>query len=443
MEKLNLFPSNDIHLKALSMISNFFGNIDNNTALNEMSHIIANMGEFRYRHLYYNFRNFIAGNYHRLSRMIENNSKPWQIVYFYQNIKFLYDVLIDAIAEIKRYIGQNTSLEKQIDSFMVNLDELLKNIENLYVTEGFQYNYFFFVNPQSAYYRIYADGVSPTFDTFEIGTFLNNEQYDDILNSRKQRFFVISPRSVLGLTGFQNVLGWRKDILLKSLLNNGVFKYVTENKGQFKIFDFMRLNELGIAKPKRVRINQNMMEHNGEGYPALIWSIPKYVLETLYHFLISSNINWTKLCNSDRIDAASLQYLAKRSLKLDISGDKEQTCEKLLRLELIRGSREEIVETAPALIMQPGGVHYMKYVRPGGEMGSSGVVAPELRTIDINRYYQDMIDICEDTNATAQDAFIVAEELGILDQINMRMNKEQACRVIMNYIQLLRESRKL
>jgi hypothetical protein len=183
----------------------------------------------------------------------------------------------------------------------------------------------------------------------------------------------------------------------------------------------------------------HLFEYEGKEYPEFIQHIPKYALEALYRIYVKPQPDWPRLCRSNISTALSLQAAAERVLKIKIQGDKEQTCAALQGIVTVRSAREQIAEVAPELILQPGGVQYMKY-RP---LGSVAYQLPTSRNIDISRWYDDINRICNNDDKTSLQAYNLAIGLGLEPYVSDKMTKQEICTVMQRYLQLLNEGRSL
>jgi hypothetical protein len=245
--------------------------------------------------------------------------------------------------------------------------------------------------------------------------------------------------------------GWNKQTLLRILAKNGIFDYQEKQYGDYFVYDLPKFESLGLSlrygpnpepADKRHEREKNGLQpiYNSKIYPIFINHLPKMFLEVLYRKFLAKDPDLARICRSNVSTASSIRYMAKRLLNIDIAGDKDQVCAALKGISLMKAEvGKEISEIAPELIMQPGGVQYLKY-RPQGQVSYE---VPKSRQIELRVWQNEVDDICKSEDNDSTQAYNYAEKIGLGSYIKPGMPKENICKILYNYIKILSEGRSL
>lgn len=376
-------------------------------------------------------------------------------------LRDLEDIETSLTEERKRRVRiLQDSIIQQFHIFTIDLKTLIDNINNLYALSGFELHYFTFVNKLSPYYIIRTDNIELNPSTYELAATITPQEATDIMSDLSTRFFnnnvyklkpPYDPNRKFRSGNYKGKnFGWSRKSLLDALVKNGLFEFTQHQFGHSIAWTLPKLIEIGIppsAGPSTMgkftydtrAMNDELYKYEGKPYPEFVNYIPKYALEALYRIYIKPSPDWLRLCRSDISTARSLQAAVQRVLKIQIAGDKIQTCAALQAIVTTIQARAEIFEVAPLIISQPGGVQYLKY-RPEGDVG---YVVPESRAIDVRKWYTDVERVCSDVSKSTQVAYNLAISLGLARYVSENMDKKQICDVMTNYLRLLEQGRSL
>jgi len=182
--------------------------------------------------------------------------------------------------------------------------------------------------------------------------------------------------------------------------------------------EYPNLEKLGLP-------SKYLLENYIKGYDAS--NLRKPQLEYLYSLAFKPKLEWSEVCKDSVINADSISIEYKRLTGKNIPGDsKEAMCSYLLK----RRNFEEIKELSQAILLQPGGVSYKKYM-----------VQPELfispGSSQVNKLFLEFDEICNNPNKDRFNALLYAVRLGIPESINDEMTKLDICKIIKSYLDKL------
>ena len=363
-----------------------------------------------------------------------------------------YIAMDDSIKlKIERIVNEASG---NIIKFAADLGYILQKIKELYASSKFIWHYFTFLNEMSTYYLISKHNIDPSPETFELGSSTLPKDDSHNIEQIKINLMKVWPDYQMKRNRKLEYLGWRKGKLLEVLAKNGIFDYTSKDLGKFRAYELPKFIELGITpeygpNPQKIKIQRRGamvptqrvgVEYDGKMYPLFIEKLPRAFLEVLYRKFVAKNPDWERICRSKVSTATSIRYMAKRLLKIDVAGDKDQVCAALRGITLMKSTTgTEISEIAPELIMQPGGVQYLKY-RP---QGSVSYKVPESRQIQLGVWQQEVDQICRSEDRDNTRAYNYAEKIGLGSYIRKDMPKESICKILYNYIKILSEGRSL
>lgn len=488
-----LYPTEELNNRALSLLTSFLTPERISTFNNYISPFI--MARYRRYHGYMFYNGMLGGGVP--NQPIDTNDVSTLYVLFRRFYDFIFDKansfnsyindtyklptiteeppvqpvgrrgqrLPDFIKNILQENQERTLAEFKVtastsfESYIADLKVLLDNIVNLYASTGFVFHYFSFMNQISPYYIINKHGIEPAPETYELVSTLSSSGAGIIVQDLSKSFFPNLVNHMIDyrisrnydyLTYKGSRIGWSKTSLMNVLIKNGIFDFIELRFGNKVAWTMPKLQALGItpdagpvpqlksARDRQIR-RGDLISKEGINYPSFIQYIPKYALEALYRITVNPKPDWLRLCRSNISTARSIQAAVERVLKIQISGDKIQTCAALQGILTTMAAREEISEVAPALISQPGGVQYLKY-RPQGAVGYS---IPEARRINVKQWYEDVERICHDESKTWDDAYNLALKLELGAYVTRSMTKPDICKVMINYLNLLEQGRTL
>lgn len=188
--------------------------------------------------------------------------------------------------------------------------------------------------------------------------------------------------------------------------------------------------------PNLAKIGIPSVYYNGSriaGYDAM--SLPRYLLEHIYRRVFSPVPNWIEIINHPSIDVDTIKIEYLRYTGKNLYYD---TKESILRQITDTQLFKEIPELSQQIILQPGGTQYLKYVSTLGEYKQP----PKPRELSMEGY-TDFYQMCEDPTKDRFHATLFAISLGISDQIHEGMTKEDICKLIINTLNIIRESKRL
>jgi len=224
-------------------------------------------------------------------------------------------------------------------------------------------------------------------------------------------------------------IGWKKSELIAALKESEFFEekidsITEENGSKVYLYTYPKLGprQFIIKKERTLPILDNLS---------------KVKLEYLYRYINNTdNVNFLKLCSIKFIDKVTLIRMLDKFNPNFIRGEYHsmevnQICNALTVLRNLPIDQDYINEFK----YQPGG-RYMKQIQekyardnPGLFKNSDNIPIEKLPAI-----YQKYIDNCGSDNITLQEILYDIIELGLSNQINRQMNKEQLCKIIRNYI---------
>lgn len=236
--------------------------------------------------------------------------------------------------------------------------------------------------------------------------------------------------------------GWRKKDLVKAIRRSGLsVQYARIYNRSLK---GLPLSALGLR-------SSIYPGHEGQMYLPGIWSKTSYMqrsyYETIYRRIFNTlaHVDWPRLCGTNQIDLATLRFVAISEFQMNpneiLPMTLQQLCQALisqifLRRQLAEEIAEEAVERAPQIIYQPGSA----FVRP------ESVAFQRSRPQVVPASYQDIIDACNNLATTPKGYLIfLINRLGIRERLPQDLttvSKEQLCRLLTRYVQLLQETRR-
>lgn len=232
--------------------------------------------------------------------------------------------------------------------------------------------------------------------------------------------------------GFRRYSGWRKEQLAQALVDSGILDAKVTEFGNKYGFEFPKLKALGIKNPLPIK-------QNNPGY--YIQKLPRYILEGLYATLVDTTPNWDEVCGTVA-KVETIRELAKKELGIEIPGSREEVCQRLSSIQRNIELRSELPSIQQEFLFYPGTkeqprIQYLKYA-PERAYFKEGVSTSR---IDIERYFDDIKEVCSNKNKTSADAYQIAINMGIEGYIKEDQPKETMCQIIQRYLDKIREER--
>ena len=333
------------------------------------------------------------------------------------------------------------------------INYVFNKILNDFKLHNFTFRYFEFFNDKSFMYKLNSLNIKLEYDVAEAGYVTeNNEIIRDnvfselryVTNNQKDNFsksiyenLDTSVRVDGNLTEWMeselyervegdHLIGWTKNELLAALRESEFFEEkvetITKDNGlQFYLYSYPKLG------PRKFRIKKQ------RSLPILDW-VSKVKLEYLYKYVNNFNgVNFSKLCSIKFVDKFTLvKMLDKFNPKFRAGTYKNMEVEQIcnaLTLSLKLPINQDYIEE---FRYQPGG-RYMKEIQAKYTKENPGMFKDTLIE-KLPAIYQKYIDNCGNDNISLQEILYDAIELGLSNQINRQMNKEQLCKIIRNYI---------
>ena len=236
------------------------------------------------------------------------------------------------------------------------------------------------------------------------------------------------------------LIGWRRSELISALKESEFFEEKIETRtnsvgNEIYIYTYPKLGprEFVIKKKRSLPILDN---------------INKSILEYIYRYINNTKFNLDSLCSkkfktnnslieaSKILDKPTLVRLFKEYNPNFIGGvyknmEVAQICDILNNYKTLYIDKDYI----ESIKYQPGG-RYMKqiqekYIKNNSEIFTDSNKIPVEKLPDV---YQKYVDNCGNKNMDIKDILYDIIELGLSNQINRQMNKEQLCKIIRNYI---------
>ena len=166
-------------------------------------------------------------------------------------------------------------------------------------------------------------------------------------------------------------------------------------------------------------------------------SLNKIMLEQLYYYAYRPKLNLDTICeisppvDKNILKQIILKFVDSRRFRFKpeelLIYTRGELCQILQKLRYDVEVLKIIPERSQEVILQPGGKTYLKYLGEPERFSTSKVEnIPETYKV----YYQN----CSDITKTKEDILYDAIELGLSNQIDRGMTKEDLCRMILNYL---------
>jgi len=148
--------------------------------------------------------------------------------------------------------------------------------------------------------------------------------------------------------------------------------------------------------------------------------------------------DYDDLCNFASTDY--IRRVAQEEFKVELPTDRQELCQRIFSITRHKELSEELPKIREEFLLYPGTkedprVQYKKYMVDPTQwsLGES--------RIDIEEYLTEIKDICVDSNKTSRDAYQLALDIGIQRYVDRNQNKNEICKVIENYLNVVREER--
>jgi len=337
------------------------------------------------------------------------------------------------------------------------LRAFLESLQEHYLAKNINIDYFIYLhldNPK-VHNMFYPRRLTPgTFKLFATNTSWNNEVildgiqhefyertvyrfekvFDAEGDSEWQRLPQVE-RDKIEIPGFKRYSGWTKQQLRDALLDVGLFDASIEKFGRYHTAKFPALKSLDIPNPAPYLGTKDI------GPNKIVENLPRYVLEMLYTQVIDTTPNWQEVCSLN-IDTEFLRKFIKQELGIVVPGSHEELCQAAMRIAESRatGFSERLPELQQEFMLNPGTAEqprkmYTKYAPTASQFK---FVEPR---IDIERYFQEITEICNDESKTSKDAYQLALDIGISQYVNPNDPKSQICGAIQRYLNVIRGER--
>lgn len=399
----------------------------------------------------------------------------------------LYETLFWTFERAERKFPGYPSLE--------TLDVLIVEINEAYNEQGYTRTYFGWINAANMYVRAKEGEIPLRPDTFEAASVLSHESYKNIIRSLE------NTRRSTGIAfpaWKQNprYLGWKKEDLFEAIKSSGLMrdkaKINYKGKGH-KESKVILWRDIGIDKPGHV-VGLDLTPY-----------MPYYYYDAIYRKLhnTGSFINWSYLCRKKLVDIHTLRHFAVKDFDLSYAQVKKmkipELCATLTRIsnertqiteDIAKSVANDAIWQSQAIILQPGSpwvkpqseyfmrvtdpLEQYKLLKDGCEnagtkddliqlttrMGVRNILPDNLEpyTKDaiceylLETYlpkaekYESVAIDCQNPHIRKRNIINTAQIMGlggILPQDLSELSKEDVCRIIMNYVNLLRESKDL
>lgn len=254
--------------------------------------------------------------------------------------------------------------------------------------------------------------------------------------------------------------GWSKYQLINALEESKIFETRVEETDiefdQGSRHDWDPIQKLWVRKfykrkiykhiyPNLDRIGLPTTYYNGSqilGYDVL--NLPKYKLENIYRRVMNPVLNWNTICQHPHIDGASIniEYQRYNNIKL-YTNDKNIICNIINQPQKFK----EIPELSQMILFQPpsetaAGIQYRKYITHQSLFADKEKMRYPERKISMGEYQQ-FYDICKDPTKDRFHALLYANKLGISLNLTENTTKEEICRAIYYYIDIIQRSKDL
>jgi len=388
-----------------------------------------------------------------INRDIDNNRSRVIL-----SIKYQINIMNDIISgKIGRHHDTSRINKELLAHHRNQLQNVSDNIRKDYTSYNYDASYIVFFEKNSFLYNINRKNLDLDVFTFKIGT-INDNYGNEFMNKFLEKGLAsksnIGPEDYYDLEPFlretghnfhsfspTNGIGWTKQKLIDALGQHELFKeeiipiqkeyfyynfdkYLTENRFQRR---YPKLEELGLYYPDQefeiYMNNEYRKKHPPESEfvniklegnitktdepHSLLKRIPKYVLEQFYHKYFYPRLSKQELMNYQKSDILDI-------ISRDIT---------------MKGFHREIPEISQALILQPGGRTYSKY------MQQPGLFQKRLE-VQVPQEYRKYLSNCDDVNVGRDIILYDIIELGLSNQVIRGMSKMDLCNIIKNYLKI-------
>ena len=325
--------------------------------------------------------------------------------------------------------------------------KLLNKIEAFFQPLGYAYRYFMFFDENSYMYNINVNNTKLRFNISESGycgpdsdnlsklifdRFSNImragaplSHFNHLINSSSKRLNDLNYEFV---TGGYDYIGWSKTELISALKESEFFEeHVDEitNSSGFTNYIYT-YSYFGDNVKRKLQSKRNL---------PIFEYVPKLYLELIYRYINNyKDINLRSLCKSPYIDNITLYRMLDKFDPTFLNGKyKELSVNEIcnvLGVDVITSSMLEIPQLSQDILYQPGG-RYEKEVR---KKYNTFMGVKEEEKIEIKEIYNKYLLNCEDKTIPIQSVIFDAIELGLFEQINRNMTREEICEIIRQYI---------
>ena len=360
--------------------------------------------------------------------------------------------------------------------FINDLRVIIESIKAEYIGYNYEYDYFMFYEKNAYLYNINKLNVNFDINTFVTGT-INKDFSKEViteyafiqgldisgiyrhpyllhdLKKDKKKFYTVPTGRI----------GWSKQKILDALIQNNLFHEVITPEIRMYTYDGGRIREeiryrrnypelekLGLIyrhdvyetyltdenhdeHPVGIRLEGNLTQKDTPHL--LLGRLPRYVLEQFYYYVYKPRLNINILPEIQYMDVNTARRMMHEYFPVSIDVNVlmnyqlKDIFDIISRNITMREFHQEIPELSQALILQPGGRTYSKYMQQP-ELFQKG---PE---VQVPQEYRRYLLNCQDVNIGFETIIFDAIELGLTSQLRRGMSRTDVCNIIRNYLQI-------